>query len=139
VSLFQTNIAHDPGAQRRVRGWIAALRSGEFRQARHCLRTADGLCCLGVACDRFDSRRWRLFGGEWSYMGAIGELPCALVEAYQLRTPDGRYGPCPETDSLTAMNDRGASFAEIADRIECELEATLERRARALTMRRAAS
>ncbi len=130
MSLFRTDIAYDPAAQGRVRAWVAALRGGEHRQAQRYLRTLDGLCCLGVACQVFDPRRWRLFGGEWSYMGAIGELPYALVEAYQLRSPDGRYGPCPEADSLAAANDHGTSFAELAGLIEGELEATIERRAR---------
>lgn len=32
--------------------WIAALRSGEYRQGRHALRKADGsYCCLGVLCE----------------------------------------------------------------------------------------
>ncbi len=130
MSLFRTDIAFDPAAQERVRAWVAALRGGEHRQAQKSLRTFDGLCCLGVACEVFDARRWRLFGGEWSYMGAIGELPYAVVEAYQMRSPDGRYGPCPEADSLAAANDHGTSFAELADLIESELAATIERRAR---------
>ncbi len=130
MNLFCTDIAYDPAAQGRVRAWVAALRGGEHRQAQKSLRTVDGLCCLGVACHVFDPRRWRLFEGGWSYMGAIGELPYAVVEAYQLRSPDGRYGPCPEADSLAAANDQGTSFAELADLIETELEATIERRAR---------
>jgi hypothetical protein len=130
VSLFRTDIAYDPVAQQRVRAWAAALRSGVYRQARQFLRTAGGFCCLGVACHVYEPGRWRLFGGDWWYLGAIGELPHEVVEAYQLRTADGRYGPCPETDSLSAMNDHGASFGELADLIERELEATIERRAR---------
>lgn len=30
--------------------WIAALRSGEYKQGRGCLQSEDGYCCLGVAC-----------------------------------------------------------------------------------------
>ncbi len=130
MSLFRTDIAYDPAAQERVRAWVAALRGGEHRQAQKSLRALDGLCCLGVACHVFDPRRWRLSKGEWSYMGAIGELPYAVVDAYQLRSPDGRYGPCPEADSLAAANDHGTSFAELAGLIESELAATIERRAR---------
>lgn len=33
----------------RVKLWIDALRSGEYRQARGALRTMTGHCCLGVA------------------------------------------------------------------------------------------
>lgn len=30
--------------------WIAALRSGQYKQAREALRDGDGYCCLGVLC-----------------------------------------------------------------------------------------
>ncbi len=32
--------------------WTAALRSGDYPQGKHTLKTvADRYCCLGVACD----------------------------------------------------------------------------------------
>src|SRR4051812_34484552 len=32
--------------------WVKALRSGEYKQTKGALHTADGaFCCLGVACD----------------------------------------------------------------------------------------
>jgi hypothetical protein len=31
--------------------WLAALRSGEYKQARGYLKTEFGYCCLGVLCD----------------------------------------------------------------------------------------
>lgn len=31
--------------------WLAALRSGEYKQGRYCLSTDNGFCCLGVLCD----------------------------------------------------------------------------------------
>lgn len=31
--------------------WIAAMRSGNYTQTTEYLRTIDGFCCLGVACD----------------------------------------------------------------------------------------
>lgn len=34
--------------------WLAALRSGNYRQARRALRTHEGFCCLGVAEDVLD-------------------------------------------------------------------------------------
>lgn len=36
--------------QERIREWVAALRSGEYKQANKALKTSDGHCCLGVAC-----------------------------------------------------------------------------------------
>lgn len=47
--------------------WVAALRSGEYKQARYQLRTPLfdepgpgrwGYCCLGVACNTMDPNRW---------------------------------------------------------------------------------
>ena len=35
----------------RVRGLVAELRSGQFRQARGYLARNGGFCCLGVACE----------------------------------------------------------------------------------------
>ena len=31
--------------------WIAALRSGEYKQIKGRLRTDEGFCCLGVLCN----------------------------------------------------------------------------------------
>ena len=31
--------------------WLAALRSGAYKQGRHTLRYEDKYCCLGVLCD----------------------------------------------------------------------------------------
>lgn len=31
--------------------WIAALRSGKYKQTRGRLQDGDGFCCLGVLCD----------------------------------------------------------------------------------------
>lgn len=37
-----------------MKAWVAALRSGEYKQGRSCLRSADGtFCCLGVAGDLY--------------------------------------------------------------------------------------
>lgn len=34
--------------------WVAALRSGKYKQGKGCLKTADGtMCCLGVLSDLF--------------------------------------------------------------------------------------
>lgn len=35
----------------RLKLWTAALRSGEYAQAKGYLKTDDGYCCLGVACE----------------------------------------------------------------------------------------
>lgn len=35
----------------RMKLWTAALRSGEYPQAKGYLKTDEGFCCLGVACE----------------------------------------------------------------------------------------
>jgi hypothetical protein len=34
-----------------AKAWIAALRSNDYQQTKHALKTEDGYCCLGVACE----------------------------------------------------------------------------------------
>ena len=35
-----------------ITAWVEALRSGDYKQGKGALRTADGdYCCLGVACE----------------------------------------------------------------------------------------
>jgi hypothetical protein len=124
--LFHPVIAADEGAQQRVREWIAALRSGKYAQAAARLRTTLGFCCLGVACDLSDPSRWLLDEGCWEYDGDVGELPDDLVLPYALWDTCGRYDAVEdEPASLAALNDSGATFAEIADLIERELTVAL--------------
>ena len=33
--------------------WIAALKSGKYKQTRGCLNDGNGYCCLGVLCEVF--------------------------------------------------------------------------------------
>ena len=128
MSLFCANIAHDPGAQRLARRWVAALRGGRYHQVREHLRTDLGYCCLGVACDLYRPGTWRLRSdGEWLFLDNTAVLPLGVAEAFQLRATDGRFGPHLESDSLLIANDRGESFAWIADLIERELEAAIAR------------
>jgi hypothetical protein len=130
VSLFRSEIARDLPTQERVRGWIAALRSGRYQQTREALRTEQGFCCLGVACDVHDPRGWHEQDGNWSHRGVFGELARQLADDYLLETADGRYGPRLEGDTLTADNDQGMTFAEIADVIEAELDLALAKAGR---------
>lgn len=36
-----------------IKKWIAALRSGKYKQTNEALQDTKGYCCLGVACDLF--------------------------------------------------------------------------------------
>lgn len=113
--------------------WVKALRSGEYEQAQACLRVNDTFCCLGVLTDLAIKEGvlgdWKdyafhsgLFYVEDTY--SDGEefsqdavLPVTVMEWAGMDSNDGRHGDEQEL-SLAQLNDRGKSFAEIADIIE---------------------
>jgi len=133
--------------------WTAALRSGEYGQATGVLveiNPADGekvgYCCLGVLCDLAvkagvpisvdgptlceaddpdDEEYWN--GVEYDSSDAL--LPDSVMKWAGLRSDDGKlfgsgdgfYGN--ENDTLAARNDGGASFAEIAELIDTNVDA----------------
>ena len=107
-----------------VEKWVAALRSGEFKQGTDRLLTDDGsYCCWGVLCEIHR----REFGGTWkgnrdgldrSYRGEY-TAPPKLVQRWLgfAGEPTIRYD---DTQTLiTELNDCfGLSFTDIADLIE---------------------
>ena len=100
--------------------WVAALRSGEYKQGKDCLEKDGKNCCLGVAC--------RVYQKE---VGGLQIIECAYysVEAYTqfnvqdallasgvelchgIRVNDGEYSGSSEVDD----NDDVKRFDEIAD------------------------
>lgn len=107
--------------------WVAALRSGEYKQVTGMLHERDGgFCCLGVACDLY-AKETGLVG--WSepknsspYMefGESGNamiLPGHVQRWIGLRTDNGTID---HYSCLASMNDNGKNFSEIADFIESE-------------------
>jgi hypothetical protein len=128
---------------RRIRDmWVAALRSGEFKQGRGWLRqadpkdTPDSFCCLGVLCEIFrretgegvwaekaqdhDNHRCGEFNFKLSPLSYSDSLTPAEVADWAemgCRDPwmdDERYGE----RSLSGLNDDGVDFQTIADVIE---------------------
>jgi hypothetical protein len=123
--------------------WLEALRSGEYRQARHRLRDDnDDFCCLGVLCDIYTKE----VGGSWEWEhsehydkgGAYKivhedcadlvttSLPFCVREwaGLELSNPgvhvakgDSDFVPT----TLAQLNDGGKGFDEIADIIEHQL------------------
>lgn len=91
--------------------WVAALRSGEWKQCTGYLRDGDAYCCLGVL--------HKIVTGQEPAKAWNGDRPMALdfidekVDGMQLQI------------KLVAMNDGRDthlhSFAEIADYIERNL------------------
>lgn len=107
--------------------WVAALRSGEFKQGTECLRSVDdNYCCLGVACELFSKATGELeaeysnFSQEYRYGDKAAILPADVKDWLGLADEEGSYGGTLEDHTLTGLNDIGKSFAEIADVIESE-------------------
>ena len=96
--------------------WVAALRSGEYKQGMGLLKGEDwnggpfSYCCLGVACEVAGCKN---IDGPFIRKGAgirgITKLPKILIG------DDGL------PDKLAKMNDFGKSFKQIANWIEKNL------------------
>lgn len=98
--------------------WVAALRSGEFKQAKHTLLTPEGeMCCFGVLC--------KLEGIEVSAFRPLkrsepmtGFTTDGTVNNRAYRTLAERFNDILAETDLALVNDDGMSFAQIADKIE---------------------
>lgn len=99
--------------QKAKKKWIEALRSGKYKQGKRLLRSLnDEFCCLGVACEVFAPETAVQFSSRWEYDGSDALLPQIVQDILGLRYSDGYFEDC--GPSLTTMNDRGDTFAEIA-------------------------
>jgi hypothetical protein len=113
--------------------WVAALRSGEYKQAVGRLRwkPSGGFCCMGVLCDLYHKETgkgsWefqesdpkqvgQIVGGVYTFMGADGYAPPEVCEWAGLIQPTR---PTSELHHIAKMNDHHQkSFAVIAKHIE---------------------
>jgi len=130
-SVMTTSPKQELGPNQRA--WIAALRSGEYKQGKHALHAIESqtMCCLGVACairglagvDRGNNIEG--IGRVMEYDGFCTEAPDAVKEGLALRSSVGDFaGEYPNNaDCLTQANDRGATFKEIADFCEAHPKA----------------
>ena len=121
--------------------WVAALRSGKYRQVAGTLRATNpsgkhSFCCLGVACNLISNRRWAEdkykkgksmagWGGLGS--GADSGFPFFTEEIDPLNVdawgrPGRDRGVHATINCLISMNDDfGATFEDIADFVEANL------------------
>lgn len=116
--------------------WVAALRSGKFRQAKCRLKQRTnsgricGCCCLGVACRIFIRSGGKLSvvrkDGETDFEGNNNVLPVRVQEWLGLSSDTGEFGFGSEREQLSALNDTGKSFNDIADIIESMPEGLFE-------------
>jgi hypothetical protein len=111
--------------------WIAALRSGKYKQGRRALRPSKNTyCCLGVACDLYGKENGVSWDENGRFMGKSGSLPSSVKKWLGISADqedklaclnDGcRFAPDSEKDPM--------SFDEIADYIEGIIERRKRRR-----------
>lgn len=105
--------------------WLDALRSGKYQQTTEVLHDDEGFCCLGVLTDLYRQE----CGGEWvekndyydfvdvNHCVETDILPWAVVNWSGLKD----QVPHLADNYISNLNDRGMSFAEIADLIEKQL------------------
>jgi len=87
--------------------WVAALRSGLYKQSTAHLYNDNGYCCLGVACNLEDVSDEKLFGQIYPN---FDWLPLEI-----------KYNNL-DIECATLNDHLGYSFAEIADWIEANVE-----------------
>ncbi len=106
--------------------WTAALRSGDYPQGKHTLKTvADRYCCLGVACD-LAAREGVLdaFDQPATLTKSVQDW-LGLLAATGTTTDGHEYGPAHDdgdvsyAHALTELNDNADwDFNQIADLID---------------------
>lgn len=115
--------------------WVAALRSGEYKQTKGKLRDDSGFCCLGVLCDlvRKEGMEAPSVEGwqtDWEdfFKAADKEevLPDGVREWAGMRTDIGDLTKPSKLYSgktnLARLNDNGVDFPTIADIIDEQWE-----------------
>lgn len=123
--------------------WIEALRSGRYKQVKGGLHCADGFCCLGVAEDLLQKAEgsqwseekgisgWRNSAcGDSSILSTWSAERIGITQVGQAMTDEavskmlelyesfGRKDMSPDEICLSALNDAGATFEQIANIIE---------------------
>lgn len=106
--------------------WVAALRSGDYKQGKSFLRDSrNNFCCLGVLCNIHAQDNPELAATQNSphhYFGYNSVLPPNVENWTGMSNGTGWIYSL--NTSLSLMNDTGKTFDTIADIIEkhwCEL------------------
>jgi len=115
--------------KRSIKKWVAALRSGEYKQTRAVLNDENGFCCLGVACKIFvpDNKLEKEEGGFIAHELAEQQKNAPLWlkkidNDFEKRTevnPKDDDDDWEDGAKLSFLNDEELlSFDEIADCLE---------------------
>lgn len=109
---------------------VAVLRSGKYKQGQYTLRTIhDEYCCLGVACEEANIKPV-LVVSHYTYDSEGCYLPFSVRVEFGFYSSDGKRKDHQSLDmkngksysSLSAANDDGTSFEDVADYIEANYE-----------------
>ena len=115
------------------RKWLAALRSGKYKQGPGYLYNSskETYCCLGVLCGIEGATTKQMAGGTLpDEIGMFKELVPTRSELTSAQKKNGYVNKFyafsvmykGEMTSLAALNDSGVSFNEIADIIEKQVK-----------------
>lgn len=108
--------------------WVAALRSGKYKQGTGKLNKDGNYCCLGVACQLYEAENpGKLVVEEedtvFFYDDNYLSLPEKVKDAMGIKHLQDEFETPVEFGDqkyyhLCLLNDAGMSFSEIADVIE---------------------
>ena len=102
--------------------WIAALRSGQYKQGHEFLRRDNEFCCLGVLCDLYDATQWQPSSEVYSYGKGAGYYIYPPDAVWQWAGIDPEVGSDEVGIDLARMNDeKQMPFNQIADWIAANL------------------
>ena len=95
--------------------WVAALRSGEYKQGQGLLNNNERMCCLGVLCEVMQQPKKVSAGGVAQYLfplvyGSVTFIPEVVCNEIGLGYKNA--------NDLAVYNDTGKSFDFIASNIE---------------------
>lgn len=105
--------------------WVAALRSGEYTQGRMRLRSPQNeFCCLGVLCNLHAQAHPEIAAQQTdpnTYFGLVGLPATSVIYWADLPGHDPAVQHHSKWTRLSALNDNGLTFNQIADLIEAQL------------------
>lgn len=129
-----------------VKNWVAALRSGEYKQGTGAMCAYDNYCCLGVLCEvvGFEKRKAPATRRSGFPIAHLKRCDYDVTEVYEYKMPaldcDALMDPWNgysiqdlyfdkiigkttlSPHYLATLNDRGMPFVEIADYIESTID-----------------
>jgi len=131
-NLFNTRtLRGDLKKRARVRKWIKALRSGDYKQGRRTLKkvrkSTERWCCLGVALDLLDPQGW-LGPALYAPNSTCHRLASGQGTARLGREAVSEFALSKHANSiLTVTNDTpGSSFKKIANLLETAYKVALK-------------